>query len=129
MMVLLTAGYEGVRSVAQFLTVLVIFVFVLFLTYWTTRFAGNYKKQQMAGKNIQVMETVSISNSKYIQILKIGKKYMVIGVCKDNITYLCELKEEDLDFSQNDGNGETFKSILEKFRKNGQVVSNEEDSH
>lgn len=129
MMISLTTGYDGVRSAAQLLTVFVIFVFVLFLTYWTTRFAGNYKKQQIAGKNIQVMETLGISNSKFLQILKIGKKYVVIGVCKDTITYLCELKEEDLDFSADGGNGETFKNILERFKKNGQVVNNEEDSH
>lgn len=128
-MVALTAGMDGIRSVAQLLTVFLIFILVLFLTYWTTRFAGNFQKQQMAGKNIQVMETVSVSNGKFLQIVKIGNRYFVIGVSKDNITYLCELKEEDLDFSSSQSTGDSFKNILEKFRKNGQVLNNEENNH
>lgn len=129
MMILLMTGSDGIRSVAQFLTVLIVFVFVLFLTYWTTRIAGNVKKQQMSGKNIQVMETVAISSSKYLQIIKVGSRYFIIGVCKDTMTYLCELKEEDLDFSANVGSGESFKNILERFKNNGQVVNNEENDN
>lgn len=127
-MILLSAGHGIVSSVSQLLTVLFIFIFVLVLTYWTTRFAGNYKKQQMAGRNIQVMETVSISASKYLQIVKIGSKCFVIGVSKDTITYLCEINEEELDFSNNNGAGESFKSILEKLKKSGQVNDSEEEN-
>lgn len=127
-MILLSAGHGIVSSVSQLLTVLFIFIFVLVLTYWTTRFAGNYKKQQMAGRNIQVMETVSISASKYLQIVKIGSKCFVIGVSKDTITYLCEINEEELDFPNNNGAGESFKSILEKLKKSGQVNDSEEEN-
>lgn len=127
-MVLLTAGYGIVSSVSQLLTVLLIFIFVLVLTYWTTRFAGNYKKQQMTGRNIQVMETVGISASKYLQIIKIGSKYFVIGISKDTITYLCEINGEELDFSNSSGAGESFKSILEKLKKSGQVNDSEEEN-
>ncbi len=117
-----------VSSVSQLLTVLFIFVFVLFLTYWTTRLAGSYKKQQMVGKNIQVMETVGISASKYLQIVKIGSRYFVIGVSKDTITYLCEINEDELDFSKSSKTGESFQSILEKLKKNGQVNNSEEEN-
>lgn len=127
-MILLAPDYGIVSSVSQLLTVLLIFIFVLVLTYWTTRLAGNYKKQQMSGKNIQVMETVSISASKYLQIIKIGSKYFVIGVSKDTITYLCEINEEELDFSNNNKAGESFKSILEKLKKSGQVNGSEEEN-
>ncbi len=127
-MILLAPDYGIVSSVSQLLTVLLIFIFVLVLTYWTTRLAGNYKKQQMSGKNIQVMETVSISASKYLQIIKVGSKYFVIGVSKDTITYLCEINEEELDFSNNNGAGDSFKSILEKLKKSGQVNGSEEEN-
>lgn len=127
-MILLASDYGIVSSVSQLLTVLLIFIFVLVLTYWTTRLAGNYKRQQMSGKNIQVMETVSISASKYLQIIKVGSKYFVIGVSKDTITYLCEINEEELDFSNNNRAGESFKSILEKLKKSGQVNGSEEEN-
>jgi flagellar protein FliO/FliZ len=83
----------------------------------------------MAGRNIKIMETVSISASKYIQIINIGDKYFAIGVGKDTITYLCELDGSSLEFKSdgtNKFNAESFKDILDKFKKNGQVSDNEE---
>lgn len=117
-MIILQASNGVLASAAQFITLLLIFVLVLGLTYVTTRVAGGYKKQQMQGKNIRIMETVSISASKYLQIVQVGRRYFLIAVCKDTVTYLSELNEDDLDFSENPGTGESFKSILEKFKKN-----------
>lgn len=54
------------------------------------------QKEKMIGKNVKVLETMRISNSKYIQILKIGNKCFAIAVCKDTVTYLCEVNEEEL---------------------------------
>lgn len=128
-MILLAATNGTVRSVSQFLTVLVIFIFVLFLTYWTTKVAGSYRKQQMSGKNIKIIETISISASKYIQIINIGDKYFAIGIGKDTISYLCELNGDSLnlaDESVSSFTGEAFKDILDKFKKSGQVNDNEE---
>ena len=78
-----------IDSIAQLISMILIFIFVLALTYFTTRFVGSYQKNKMAGSNVNVLETFRISNNKYIQIIKIGKKYFAIAVCKDTITYLC----------------------------------------
>lgn len=128
-MIILQASNGVLASAAQFITLLLIFVLVLGLTYVTTRVAGGYKKQQMQGKNIRIMETVSISASKYLQIVQVGRRYFLIAVCKDTVTYLSELNEDDLDFSENPGTGESFKSILEKFKKNMQAEENSQDSN
>ena len=50
----------------------------------------------MQYKNIQVVETFRVSNNKFIQIIQVGKKYLVISVCKDVVNILTELTEEDL---------------------------------
>ncbi|MGN0513538.1 MAG: flagellar biosynthetic protein FliO [Lachnospiraceae bacterium] len=120
--------YSGVDSVAQFLTVFLIFIFVLVLTYFATRFAGGYKKRMMAGQNIKIMETVSISASKYLQIINVGARYFLIAVTKDNVTYLCELNEEDVEFTENDSK-DSFQNIFDKLKKNGQVLHDEEKDH
>lgn len=96
-MFLLMTGYSRLSSFAQLITLVVIFVFVLLLTYVSTRWMAKLQKNQHKCSNIQVMETFRISNTKYIQILKIGAKYIVIAVCKENVTFLTELKEEELD--------------------------------
>ncbi len=83
-------------SYAQFITVLLIFVAVLGVTAWTTRWMANYQKQQSANENIEVIETTRIANNKYIQIIRAGEKYMVIAVCKDTVTMLGEISGEQL---------------------------------
>ena len=118
-MISLTVGSNGLESVVQLITVTIIFVFVLALTYFATRYIGNYQKSKLAGSNIQVLETMRISNSKYLQIIKAGEKHFVIAVCKDTITYLCDLNAEDLVFknTSTEFKTENFKAILEKFKK------------
>lgn len=127
-MVLLTTEYNGLDSVIQFITVFVIFVFVLAITYFTTRVAGGYKKKQMTGRNIEIVETVAISGSKYIQIVRIGTRYCAIGVSKDSITYLMDIDKEALDFTEPD-RPDSFKNILEGIKKTGWVKNDEENNN
>lgn len=84
------------ESFFQLIGVLLIFLFVLAITYITTRWIGQYQQGMMQNKNIQVVETFRVSNNKFIQIIQVGKKYLVISVCKDVVNVLSELTEEDL---------------------------------
>ena len=115
----LVISNSRLEAAVQLITVVLIFVFVLALTYFSTRFVGNYKKQQMVGSNIKVLETLSVSNSKYLQIIQIGKKCFAIAVCKDTITYLCELNGEDLVYNNTstESYSDSFKAILDKLKK------------
>ena len=91
-----------------------------FGTYlFATRYVGNLQKEKAFWSNIKVLETLRISNTKYIQIVKIGSKCFAIAVCKDTVTYLCELDEETLVYKDSSGQfkSESFKAILDKFKK------------
>ena len=104
------------ESLAQLVTLIVIFAF----TYFATRWVGGIQKEKMIGSNVKVLETMRISNSKYIQILKIGNKCFAIAVCKDTVTYLCEVNEEELIYRENSTGGihvDNFKAILDKYKK------------
>jgi len=108
-------------SYAQFITVLLIFVFVLGITALTTRWIANYQKQQSVNENVQVIESTRIANNKYIQIIRVGGKYMVIAVCKDTVTMLGEIPEEQLKEEKPVQNF-SFKEFLDKasrFKKGG----------
>ena len=109
-MALLT-GTPG--SYAQFITVLLIFVVVLGITAVVTRWLASYQKQQSVNENIEVIETTRIANNKYIQIIRVGGKYMVIAVCKDTITMLGEIPEEQLKEERPVQNF-SFKEFLDK---------------
>ena len=113
-MLLTTGGYN---SFLDLITVLLIFVFVIAITLFTTKYIANYQKVQNAGKNIEVLETYRISQSKYIQIVKIGKKCVAIAVSKDTVTLLTTLEEEDVEFQEVPGEGKSFKEILASLKQ------------
>ena len=122
-MLLALDSSNGINSFAQFLTVLLIFVGVLALTYFTTRWVASYQKGKMMSGNIQVLETFKITQSKYIQIVRIGEHYYALAIGKDDITMLGELKEEEIHIQEDSGMPKMdFKQLLEnaknmKFKK------------
>lgn len=111
-----------IEAFTQLLTLLIIFIFVLAVTYYVTRFVGNYQKNKLSGSNINILETMRIANNKYIQIVKIGSRVFAIAVAKDTVSYLCELDEDELIYKESSSgkmliNNDNFKEILEKFKK------------
>ena len=110
---------DRAESFTQFLTVILVFLLVLALTYFTTRIVGNYQKARSVNRNFEVIETYRITNGKYLQIVKIGEKYVVIGIGKDNITSICELSADDIKpvTESSFQSVDTFRAVLEKAKK------------
>ncbi len=92
------------------------FVLVLAATYYVTRWIAKTGALQPYTRNIKVVDTSKVAPNKYIQIVQIGKKYYAIGVTKDNITFLSELEEEQLDLQplKESDSGETFKMVWDR---------------
>ena len=113
---ILSLTSDRAESFTQFLTVFLVFILVLALTYFTTRFVGNYQKARSINRNFEVIETYRITNGKYLQIVKVGSKYLVIGIGKDDVTSICELSEDDIKPAAEMPSQpvEAFKSIFEK---------------
>jgi len=114
----------GVESAAQFLTVLVLFIVVLALTYFTTKFVGNYQKMQGFGKNIEAIETYRITGNKFLQIVRVGRKYYLLSIGKDEVNSIAELSEEELDLNTdtpavNDRFKKMFEIAKDKMTKRG----------
>lgn len=105
-------------SYLQLMTVLLLFVFVLFITFLTTRWIAGYQKSRMRGGNLEVMETCRITSNKYLQIVRAGQKYVLIAVGKDEIHLVAELTEEELSWSEETRNLQPdFRAILENVSK------------
>ena len=101
MTILLTGSMD---SYAQFITVLAVFVLVLAVTALVTKWIANYQKVQSANVNIEVIETTRISSNKYIQVVRLGERYVAIAVCKDTVTLLGEIPKEQLKEENYSGN-------------------------
>ena len=87
---------SSLDSFVQLITVLVIFIFVLIITYFTTRWMAGIQKGRSFNKNLRIIETISAGNNKMISIVQAGEKYLVGSIGKDEVHYLTELKQEEL---------------------------------
>ncbi|MBQ7507296.1 MAG: flagellar biosynthetic protein FliO [Lachnospiraceae bacterium] len=120
MVAISSSGRAG--SFLQLLGILLIFVFVLVVTYYTTRFVAGYQKVQNNNRNLKILETLKITQNKYVQIIQAGNQYLVIGVGKDEIQLLTTLSEEEVQtlVSQKPAERRSFSdslhSALEKFK-------------
>lgn len=99
-------------SYAQFITVLIVFVIVLGVTALVTKWIADYQKQQSVNCNVEIIETTRIANNKYIQIIRVGDIYMVVAVCKDTVTMLCEVPKEQLKERMTSQGNINFKELL-----------------
>lgn len=111
----------GWESFFQLIGILLVFLFVLAITYVTTKWIAGYQKGVMYNKNIRVIETFRVNNNKFIQIIQIGKKYLAVSVCKDTINVLTELTEEQLTWLPTEEDKDAnqaldFKEIFEKWK-------------
>lgn len=112
-----------VQNIIELLSLIVIFVIVLVVCYFTTRFVAGRQVVQKRIGNFEVIETFPIAQNKYLQLIKMGTKYIVISVTKDSITYITELNEEEICQMQKNSmtvHGKNFKEILSGFLKNNQ---------
>lgn len=114
---------SSVESFLKLISVLLVFVFVLAITYVVTRWVGGYQKVRMKSKNLQIIETIPAGNNKTICLLKAGTEYLVVSVGKDEIHPLMTLTEDQLtDFSflnEESGlvSGESFQEILGQLKE------------
>ncbi|MCI5856069.1 MAG: flagellar biosynthetic protein FliO [Agathobacter sp.] len=115
MNILLTSTLE---SFGQLIWVLLIFVFVLALTYYVTRWIGGYQKTHFCGKNLKMIETMRIGNNKMISIVRAGSKYLVVAVGKDEMQLLAELSQDEIQeaTAEMPDTQENFQSILNNLK-------------
>ncbi|MCQ2535405.1 MAG: flagellar biosynthetic protein FliO [Lachnospiraceae bacterium] len=121
-MPLTVTGSSSAGGVGQLIVVLLVFVGVLALCYYVTKWIAGFQKQQTAGNNLQIIESCRIANNSYLQLIKVGKtKYAVIAVGKNEISTVMQLTEEDLrdDIVKNEPKplSSNFKDLLDKVKE------------
>jgi flagellar protein FliO/FliZ len=95
------------------------FVLVLGMCYFTTVWISNFQKGKFGKGNIEVIDVHRVTNNKYIEIVRIGKKYYALSVSKDHIEKLDVIDEADIELPKETPVrvGENFNEILEKIKK------------
>ncbi|WOO36543.1 flagellar biosynthetic protein FliO [Anaerocolumna sp. AGMB13020] len=123
------AKMSDLNNVFQLIGVTFLFLFVLVITYVTTKLIGGIKAGTLTESNFKVIDTYKVTQNKYMQIIKIGSKYFVIAVCKDTIQMITELKEEEIVLKEkNNKTNISFQEILKTIKKQNEKVENTGDT-
>lgn len=105
------------ESISQLIVVLVIFVGVLLVTYFVTKWITGYTKAGREGSNVELIESAPLAAGKYIQIVRLADKYVALAVFKDGVTKLCELDAASIEFPDKaSGDKDAFRTILDKVK-------------
>ena len=116
-------GTGTLQNIAELLGLIIIFVLVLVVCDYTTRFVAGRQLRQKKKGNFETIETYAIAQNKYLQLIRMGDKYVVIAVSKDSVRYITELAEEEVcRFERAEGNsGKSFHEILSSLHKERQT--------
>ena len=112
---------RALDSFVQLIGALIIFAFVIGITYLTTRWMGGIQKGRSNNKNLHIIESISVGNNKMISIVEAGTVYLVVSVGKDEVHLLAQLTRDQLkDFSFENlktvETQESFAEILSKIK-------------
>lgn len=123
MLILLSSKIgSSFQSFIQLVGTLLIFLFILLCAYLTSRWMGGFQKAHMTNRNLKLVETIRVGNNKMISIVQTGCKYVVVSIGKDEVHFLCELKEEELLEKISEAPdtlipmNDTFQKIFDKFK-------------
>ncbi len=123
MQTLLLGSPKSLENFAQLLGYILIFIIVVVLCFYTTKFVAGQRLTKKTIGNFEVIETFPLAQNKYLQLVRTGKKYIVISVSKDSISYITELQEEEINKPEVSPEGAkvSFKEILAGIRNNGKT--------
>lgn len=108
--------FSTTNNVLQLIGLVILLLVILVAAYYTSKLVGKYKLGQLRNSNIQVIEAFRISPNKMIQLVKIGNKYLVLGIGKDSITYITELDEGEIIIHDTEGDKPSFRQIFERIK-------------
>lgn len=83
----------------QLILLIIIFIFVIFLAYYSTKFIASFKIKNMTKNNMKILETISIGYNN-IHIIQVNKQYFLISSSKEGVRMLSEIDGSDLIFTQ-----------------------------
>lgn len=114
---MLATAQNSVQSLFELLGIILIFVIVLVVCYYTTKFVAGRQLVQKKIGNFEIIETYALSQNKYLQLIRMGNKYIVISVAKDTINYITEIAEDEVCQipKTNLVSGKSFKQIFSGF--------------
>ncbi|WP_044976356.1 flagellar biosynthetic protein FliO [Ruminococcus sp. HUN007] len=128
-------GSAAGRVITVLFTI-VLFAAILYLAYLTTKYIG--KKYSissgMSGKNLKIIDSLSLAPDKVLMIVKAGGKTVLVGLSREHMEYICDVDENELTIPENGAVSPfqqdlfgAFRNVLSEKMKNLKQKENEND--
>ncbi|MDD6381636.1 MAG: flagellar biosynthetic protein FliO [Lachnospiraceae bacterium] len=112
---------DSLASAGQLIVAILMFVVVVALCYFTTHFIAGYQKKKLSVGNFAVVDSMKVANNKFVAIIKVGAEdYYIIGVGKDEITFIDKIDKDKISFKNDtkvNGQQPDFGRFREMFKK------------
>ncbi len=114
MVLALTTGYSGVESILKLIGLIILCVIIIAASYFVTKMIGRREAGYSGNSNFKAIDAYRLTPNKYLQLIKIGERYFVIAVCKDNVSLICEVDREDIRITSKAPGKFSFKDVMAK---------------
>ena len=75
---------SSMSSILSVISLILIFIFIVALAYFTTKFIAKYQNNSMNSRsNIRVIESFRMGSNKFVGIIEVSNNFYVIGVGKE----------------------------------------------
>ena len=102
------------RVIATFIAV----ALIIYLSYVASKYIGGSLKRSSSSRYMRLLDQVTLGQDRHIAIVQVGAKYMLVGVTAGQVSFVSELRDEELISLSAADEGEMkspdFKSMLEK---------------
>lgn len=118
-MIFLLANNSTSLALWQAMKLILIFVLILVMAYYATKFVAKYQSNVLNGKNnIKIIESMSLGNNKILCIVEINNAYYALGLGKDEITLIDKLDDFTIskDVSDETTDKKSFKDVMAQFK-------------
>lgn len=105
-------------STTRVIVNLTIFIIIIFLfVYFYKKFIMSNKMFTKRSRYIEQVDKYYLANDRWIEIVKIGTKYLMLGVTSKEINEIKEITQEDLHELALEKDENAFKTILSKYTR------------
>lgn len=124
---------SSMSSILSVISLILIFIFIVALAYFTTKFIAKYQNNSMNSRsNIRVIESFRMGSNKFVAIIEVSNNFYVIGVGKEEITLIDKLDSDSISNIKNGqmkelGKKIDFKEILSQIKNKSVEKEHTED--
>jgi flagellar protein FliO/FliZ len=84
------------ESSLKLIGLIIVFILIIVACYYVTRFVGSRQLGKIKTSNFKPIDTYRLSQNQYLQIIKIGNRFILIAVNKDSVSKLMDLSEDEI---------------------------------